>query len=104
MIIVNPNYMYELYKITDENDAPDLATIGMAMFMQKHPEITKEENTAMREFTGAHGKSLAKAYPDEKRFYIAYASGLIEDMEFEIQKEEAEKELEELEKALKDKE
>ena len=46
----------------------------------------------MRQFTGAHGQALAKAYPDEKRFYLAYAMGLVEDMESAIQQEEVEQE------------
>lgn len=92
MIIVNPNHLYALYQCTEKNDAPDLATVGMAMFLAEHPEISREEDKAMRLFVGAHGQKLAKAYPDEKRFYLAYAMGLVEDMESAIQREEVEKE------------
>lgn len=99
MIIVNPNHLYALYQCTEKNDAPDLATVGMAMFLAEHPEISQEESKAMRLFTGAHGQKLAKAYPDEKRFYLAYAIGLVEDMESAIQREEVERE--EAEKAEK---
>lgn len=91
-IAVNPNALYDLYKTTEENDAPDLATVGMAMFLEQHPEISKEEDKAMRLFIGAHGQKLAKAYPDEKKFALAYATSLAEDMAFAIPKEEAEKE------------
>lgn len=90
-IAVNPNALYELYKITDENNAPDLSTVGMAMFLKEHHEISKEESEDMRQFTGAHGEALAKAYPDEKKFCMAYAYGLAADMAFAIQKEEEEK-------------
>ena len=92
MIIVNPNHLYALYQCTEKNDAPDLATVGMAMFLAENPEISREEDKAMRLFVGAHGQKLAKAYPDEKRFYLAYAMGLVEDMESAIQREEVEKE------------
>lgn len=92
MLIVNPNSLYALYQCTEKNDAPDLATVGMAMFLEEHPEISREESEAMRLFTGSHGKALAKAYPDEKRFYLAYAMGLVEDIESAIQREEVEKE------------
>lgn len=100
MYIVNPNHLYALYQCTEKNDAPDLATVGMAMFLQEHPEISKEESAAMRLFTGTHGRALAKAYPDEKRFYLAYAMGLVEDMEHAIQQEEVEQE--EAEKAAEE--
>ena len=90
-IAVDPNALYELYQVTEKNDAPDLATVGMAMFLEQHPEISKKEDEAMRKFTGDHGQALAKAYPDEKRFCLAYANGLAEDMAFAIQREEEEK-------------
>mgnify|MGYP000801289805 CR=1 FL=1 len=54
--------LYELYEITEKNDAPDLATVGMAMLREKYPEITHEEAKEMREFTGRHGQELAAAY------------------------------------------
>ena len=92
MIIANPNDLYGLYQCTEKNDVNDLSTVGIAMYLEQHPEISKAESEAMRLFTGAHGKALAKAYPDEKRFYLAYAMGVAEDMEFEIQKEKEEKE------------
>ena len=72
-------YLYELYQITEENDAPDLATVGMAMLRQAHPEITQEEDRAMREFTGRHGKELAAAYPDAAAFAAAVEAGIAAD-------------------------
>jgi len=59
--------LYELYEITEKNAAPDLATVGMAMLREKHPEITHEEAKEMREFTGRHGQELAAAYPADVR-------------------------------------
>ena len=74
-------YLYELYQITEKNDAPDLATVGMAMLCHEHPEITHEEAKAMREFTGRHGKALAAAYPDRAAFEAAVAAGIAADEE-----------------------
>ena len=81
--------LYELYEITEKNDAPDLATVGMAMLREKYPEITHEEAKEMREFTGRHGQELAAAYPDREAFEAAVAAGVAED---EAAKEKAEKE------------
>lgn len=81
--------LYELYEITEKNDAPDLATVGMAMLREAHPEITHEEDRAMREFTGRHGLELAAAFPDKEAFAAAVAAGVAED---EAAKEEAERE------------
>lgn len=92
MLIANPNHLYALYQCTEKHDAPDLATVGMAMFLEENPGISREEGEALRLFTGAHGRALAKAYPHEKRFYLAYAMGLVEDMESAIQREEVERE------------
>lgn len=86
---MNTELLYELYEITEKNDAPDLATVGMAMLREKHPEITHEEDRAMREFTGRHGQELAAAYPDREAFEAAVAAGVAED---EAAKEEAERE------------
>jgi hypothetical protein len=86
---MNTEMLYELYEITEKNDAPDLATVGMAMLREKHPEITHEEDRAMREFTGRHGQELAAAYPDREAFEAAVAAGVAED---EAAKEEAERE------------
>ena len=72
-------YLYELYQITEENDAPDLATVGMAMLCHEHPEITHEEAKAMREFTGRYGQELAAAYPDRDAFEAAVAAGIAAD-------------------------
>ena len=83
MKTVNPNTLYELYRITDANNAPDLATVGMAMLRQAHPEITQEEDRAMREFTGRHGKELAAAYPDAAAFAAAVEAGIAADLEAE---------------------
>ena len=82
---MNTEMLYELYEITEKNDAPDLATVGMAMLREAHPEEAKE----MREFTGRHGQELAAAFPDKEAFAAAVAAGVAED---EAAKEEAERE------------
>lgn len=86
---MNTEMLYELYEITEKNDAPDLATVGMPMLLKKHPEITHEEAKEMREFTGRHGQELAAAFPDKEAFEAAVAAGVAED---EAAKEKAEKE------------
>ena len=78
---MNTEMLYELYEITEKNDAPDLATVGMPMLLKKHPEITHEEDRAMREFTGRHGQELAAAYPDKEAFEAAIEAGIQADKE-----------------------
>ena len=78
---MNTEMLYELYEITEKNDAPDLATVGMAMLREKHPEIPHEEAKEMREFTGRHGQELAAADPDREAFAAAVEAGLQADKE-----------------------
>ena len=78
---MNTEMLYELYEITEKNDAPDLATVGMPMLREKHPEITHEEDRAMREFTGRYGQELAAAYPDKEAFEAAVEAGIQADKE-----------------------
>ena len=80
--------LYELYEITEKNDAPDLATVGMPMLLKKHPEITHEEAREMREFTGRHGQELAAAYPDREAFEAAVEAGIQADKEAAEQAEQ----------------
>ena len=86
---MNTELLYELYEINEKNDAPDLATVGMPMLREKHPEITHEEAKEIREFTGRYGQELAAAFPDKEAFEAAVAAGVAED---EAAKEKAEKE------------
>ena len=80
--------LYELYEITEKNDAPDLATVGMAMLREKHPEITHEEAKEMREFTGRHSHYLSAAYPDKEAFEAAVEAGIRADKEAAEQAEQ----------------
>lgn len=78
---MNTELLYELYEITEKNDAPDLATVGMPMLREKHPEITHEEAKEIREFTGRHGQELAAAFPDREAFAAAVEAGIQADKE-----------------------
>lgn len=95
ILVVNPNTLYDLYEITRDNDAPDLATVGMAMLQEKHPEITEQEADILREFTGRHGKALAKVFGDETKteqdFVQKVAELIIEDIQEAKEIAEAEK-------------
>lgn len=76
---MNTTMLYELYRITEKNDAPDLATVGMAMLRHEHPEITQDDDKEMRHFIGRHGKELAEAYPDRAAFELAVEAGVRAD-------------------------
>ena len=85
---MNTEMLYELYEITEKNDAPDLATVGMPMLLKKHPEITHEEAKEMREFTGRPGQELAAAFPDKEAFEAAIEAGIQADKEAAEQAEQ----------------
>ena len=76
----NPETLYNIYAVTDKTNAPDL-TIGLAQYRVDHPELTQDEDVAMREFMGRHGDKLAAAYPDKGKFFQAWAEGVAEDLE-----------------------
>lgn len=88
---MNTEMLYELYEITEKNDAPDLATVGMAMLQENHPEITHEEAREMREFTGRHGAELAAAYQTGgmDTFAAAVEAGIQADKEAAEKAEQA---------------
>ena len=88
---MNTEMLYELYEITEKNDAPDLATVGMAILREKHPEITHEEAKEMREFTGRYGQELAAAYQTGgmDTFSAAVEAGIQADKEAAEQAEQA---------------
>lgn len=95
ILVVNPNTLYDLYEITRDNDAPDLSSTGMAMLQKEHPEITEREADILREFTGRHGKALAKVFGDETKterdFVQKVAELIIDDIQEAKELEEAEK-------------
>ena len=95
ILVVNPNTLYDLYEITRDNDAPDLSSTGMAMLQKEHPEITEREADILREFTGRHGKALAKVFGDETKteqdFVQKVAELIIEDIQEAKEIAEAEK-------------
>lgn len=85
ILVVNPNTLYDLYETTEKTDAPDLATVGMAMFLKERPDISKEESQILREFVGRHGQALGKVYEDETKteqdFVQKVAELIIEDIQ-----------------------
>lgn len=94
ILVVNPNTLYDLYEITRDNDAPDLATVGMAMLREQNPSITNDEAEIMRQFTGRHGKALSKVFNEgtEQDFVQKVAELIIDDIQEAKELEEAEKE------------
>lgn len=89
---MNANTLYDIYETTRKNNANDL-TIGLAMYQAEHPAaISREEDKAIREFTGKHGQKLAAAYKaGEAAFADAVAEAEAEDAEAEQGREETEK-------------
>lgn len=55
------NLLYDIFEMTRKHDAPDL-TIGLAMLRAERPDITDEEDKAVREFLGRHGEELAAGF------------------------------------------
>lgn len=94
ILVVNPNTLYDLYEATKENDAPDLATVGMAMFLKARPDISKEESQTLREFVGRHGQALGKVFEDETKseqdFVQKVAELIIEDIQEAKEHQDAE--------------
>ena len=64
---MNANILFEIYEITRDKEQSDLV-FGLAMYKVDHPEITYEEDKAIREFMGRHGQKLAKAFPNKEKF------------------------------------
>ena len=65
---MNTELLYELYEITEKNDAPDLATVGMPMLREKHPEITHEEAKETVSYTHLYhaGTGKVQIVPETK--------------------------------------
>ncbi len=78
---MNAITLYNVYEAARDNKAPDL-TIGLAMFRDRNPgAVTHEEDKAIREFMGRHGRELAAAFPDREKFAAAVAEGVKKDQE-----------------------
>lgn len=68
---MNANILFDIYKTTRDNGAADLV-IGLAMYKAEHPGVISDvEDRDIREFIGAHGVDLAKAFPDKEKFAAA---------------------------------
>ena len=87
---MNAITLYQIYETTRKNNARDL-TIGLAMFHADHPgEVDHDQDKAIREFIGRHGKELAEAFPDRDKFAQAVAEAVKADEEAAKAREEAE--------------
>ena len=60
---MNANTLYSIYQTNREHGFHDL-NFGLAQFKADHPEvaISHEEDKAIREFIGRHGKKLADGF------------------------------------------
>ena len=72
--------LYDIYTITRDMGLKDL-TFGLGQYHADHPgAISHDQDKAIREFMGRHGKALSKAYPGGyEAFCVAVASGIAED-------------------------
>ena len=68
---MNTNILYEIYAINHETEGEDLS-ISLAKYKAAHPGVVShEEDKAIREFVGAHGSTLAKAFDQGKEAFEA---------------------------------
>ena len=67
---VNAETLYAVYETTERNHDPDLV-FGLAKLRVTRPDITQEQDRAMREFIGWHTQELAKAYKEGKAAFLA---------------------------------
>ena len=77
---IDSDTLYEVYKTTEHNHDPDLV-FGLARLRVKRPDITQEQDRAMREFMGRYGSELARAYPDREKFAAVVEKGVLTDEE-----------------------
>ena len=55
-------YLYDLFVITREEKAPDLATVGLAMLQEKKPLPEGVTSQELRFFLGRHREKLVAAF------------------------------------------
>ena len=70
--------LYDVYALTQSVGAPDL-TVGLALYRERHPQLTHEEEKELREFMGRHGQELAKAFPHWTQFAAAVEAAQARD-------------------------
>lgn len=68
---MNINILYDIYTINHETEGEDLA-VSMAKYKAAHPgAVSHEDDKAIREFIGAYGYTLAKAFDEGKEAFEA---------------------------------
>ena len=70
--------LYDAYALTQAAGAPEL-TVGLALYRERHPRLTHEEEKELREFMGRHGRELAKAFPHWTQFAAAVEAAQARD-------------------------
>lgn len=65
------NTLYDIYMINRETEGEDLG-ISLAKYKAAHPgAVSHEEDKAIREFVGAHGPELARAFDQGREAFEA---------------------------------
>ena len=68
---MNTNTLYDIYTINKQTPGEDM-TISLAKYKADHPgELSHEQDKAIREFVGRHGKALAVAFCKGKATFQA---------------------------------
>lgn len=68
---MNTNTLYEIYTINRETEGEDLG-ISLAKYKAAHPgTVSHEDDKAIREFVGAHGPELARAFDQGREAFEA---------------------------------
>ena len=72
---MNTNILHDIYTINRETEGEDLA-VSLAKYKTAHPgTVSHEDDKAIREFIGAHGPTLAKAFDQgEEAFEVTVAA------------------------------
>ena len=66
---MNTNTLYDIYTINRETEGEDLA-VSLAKYKAAHPgAVSHEDDKAIREFIGAYGSTLAKAFDQGKEAF-----------------------------------
>ena len=71
---MNANYIYDIFKTTEERQAPDL-NIGLAMLQESKPIPEGMADRDIRAFMGRHYEKLVAAYraKDREAFAVTVA-------------------------------
>lgn len=68
---MNTNTLYDIYMINRETEGEDLG-VSLAKYKSAHPgALSHEDDKAIREFVGAHGPELARAFDQGREAFEA---------------------------------